>query len=159
MNFVTKEEKAMILDLKKLFVTENMSLPISYSLDLSDVEFAGEFPLKQPVSIEGQVKNKAGLVTLSVNVSYSYTAPCDRCTKECTDENSFSYVRNLATHIENEDSDSILTVPDYKLNLDEIFRDEVILDVPMKHLCKEDCKGICFGCGQNLNDGECRCSE
>ena len=46
-----------------------------------------------------------------------------------------------------------------RLNLDEIFRDEVILDVPMKHLCKEDCKGICFGCGQNLNDGECRCSE
>ncbi len=149
----------MILDLKRLFGTENMSLPISCSLDLSDVEFAGEFPLKQPVSIEGQVKNKAGLVTLELNVSYCYCAPCDRCTKECSEEKSFSYVRNLATHIEGEDSDSILTVPDYKLDLGELCREEVILDVPTKHLCSENCKGICFGCGQNLNDGQCRCSE
>ena len=149
----------MILDLKKLFVTENMSLPISYSLDLSDVDFAGELPLKQPVNVNGQVKNRAGLVTLDIKVSYAYTAPCDRCTKECTAEYSFDYVRNLATHIEGEDSDSILTAPDYKLNLDEICREEVILDVPMKHLCSEDCKGICFSCGQNLNDGECRCEQ
>lgn len=158
MDFVTKEDGLMILDLKRLFGTENGSLPISYSLDLSDVEFSGEFPLKQPVNIVGEVKNKSGLVTLTLNVNYSYTAPCDRCTKECSEERSLSYVRNLATHIEGEDSDSILTVADYKLNLDELCREEVILDVPTKHLCKEDCKGICFGCGQNLNDGECRCS-
>jgi len=34
---------------------------------------------------------------------------------------------------------------------------EVILDLPSKHLCKDDCKGICFKCGKNLNEGECDC--
>jgi len=29
----------------------------------------------------------------------------------------------------------------------------------MKHLCKEDCKGICQHCGKNLNDGPCKCID
>lgn len=149
----------MILDLKKLFITENMSVPFSYSLDLADIEFSGEFPLKQPVNISGEVKNKAGLVRLHLDISFSYTAGCDRCTKDCTNTYNVSFDRNLATRIEGEESDSILTVPGYKLDLDELCRDEVILNIPMKHLCAEDCKGICLSCGTNLNEGQCSCSQ
>ena len=148
----------MVLDLKKLFITENMATPISCSLDFADVEFSGEFPLKQPVSVNGEVKNKAGLVRLHLEICFGYTAGCDRCTRECTNTYTVIFDRNLATSIEGEESDSILTVPDYKLNLDELCREEVILNVPMKHLCSEDCKGICFTCGKNLNEGECSCS-
>ena len=49
----------MIIDLKKIFVNENSSLPIEFALDLSDVEYMGEFPLKKPVTIQGTVSNKA----------------------------------------------------------------------------------------------------
>ena len=42
-----------------------------------------------------------------------------------------------------------------KLDLDELVYSEVVVSVPMKHLCKEDCKGICEKCGKNLNEGEC----
>jgi uncharacterized metal-binding protein YceD (DUF177 family) len=31
--------------------------------------------------------------------------------------------------------------------------------MPMKPLCKEDCKGICASCGANLNDDSCECHE
>ena len=64
----------------------------------------------------------------------------------------------LATAIERQESDTIITVPDMKLDVDEFVYSEVILDLPSKHLCREDCKGICFKCGKNLNDGECGCS-
>ena len=148
----------MILDLKKLFVTENMCVPIAHSLDLSNVEFSGEFPLKQPVSIVGEVKNRAGLVSLSLEINYEYTAPCDRCFNECTAKYTVDFNRNLATHIEGEESDSILTVEDMKLDLDELCYAEVVMNIPMKHLCSEDCKGLCTQCGKNLNDGECSCS-
>jgi len=33
------------------------------------------------------------------------------------------------------------------------------LSIPMKLLCREDCQGICPGCGANLNQEACRCGE
>ncbi len=45
------------------------------------------------------------------------------------------------------------------MNLDtEVFIDnEIFVNLPMKVLCKEDCKGICYKCGTNLNTGSCDC--
>lgn len=47
----------------------------------------------------------------------------------------------------------------YHLNVDELINDELLLNWPMKILCREDCKGICKVCGRNLNDGECGCDD
>ena len=44
-----------------------------------------------------------------------------------------------------------------KIDLGEILREEVLLAMPMKAVCDEGCKGICSGCGAELNDEECRC--
>ncbi|MCM8766104.1 MAG: DUF177 domain-containing protein [Candidatus Omnitrophica bacterium] len=37
------------------------------------------------------------------------------------------------------------------------LRQEIILDYPLKPLCKPDCQGLCPKCGGNLNRGECKC--
>ena len=37
--------------------------------------------------------------------------------------------------------------------------DAIMLDIPVKILCKENCKGICIQCGQNLNEKQCRCIQ
>lgn len=41
------------------------------------------------------------------------------------------------------------------LDLTEDIRQEIILEYPLKLLCKPDCKGLCQICGKNLNEGEC----
>ena len=43
------------------------------------------------------------------------------------------------------------------LDLNNDLREEVIFNLPMKVLCKPDCKGICPGCGVNLNFEQCKC--
>ncbi|MBF0329792.1 MAG: DUF177 domain-containing protein [Nitrospirae bacterium] len=43
------------------------------------------------------------------------------------------------------------------LDTDEIFLEQLLLDVPMKPLCSKDCKGICPECGADLNDMQCDC--
>ena len=45
----------------------------------------------------------------------------------------------------------------YHLNVDELINNEILLNWPVKILCREDCKGICPVCGSNLNKGECGC--
>ena len=43
------------------------------------------------------------------------------------------------------------------IELDDDIRQEVLLNLPVKILCREDCKGLCVGCGMNLNNQECQC--
>jgi uncharacterized protein len=42
--------------------------------------------------------------------------------------------------------------------LDEIIREQILLMLPMKSLCSEDCSGLCPTCGANLNQNPCQCS-
>lgn len=147
----------MIIDLKQIFVTDNSSLPLEYALDLSDVEYSGLFPLKESVILNGTVSNKASLIRLEAEIVYYFDAPCDRCGLKTVKKHTVTVSKSLASSIEGEESDTILIVPDMKLDLDELIYTEVIMSLPMKHLCKKECKGICSKCGKNLNDGNCNC--
>ena len=148
----------MIIDLKSIFVNDGSSKPIDYALDLSNEEYEGRFPLKKPVSIHGVISNRAGLVRFEAEISYEFLADCDRCGTETARVHTVRYDKSLATAIEGEDSDTILLVPGMKLDLDELVYSEVMMSLPMKHLCNAECKGICFKCGKNLNDGPCGCA-
>ncbi len=147
----------MIVDLKKIFSTDNSSMPLLYELDLSSFEYGGVFPLTKPVVFNGTVANKASMVSLEAEIKYSYLAPCDRCGVETERDFCIKLSKVLATAIEGEYSESIIPIPDMKLDLDELIYSEVVVDLPMKHLCKDTCRGICQKCGKNLNDGNCNC--
>ena len=149
----------MILDLKRIFATDGSVLKIEHTLDMSDVDFMGNYPLNKPIKINGSVFNKASVVYLNLNIEYTFNSPCDRCGVDTEHNHTVIVDKLLATAIERQESDTIITVPDMKLDVDEFVYSEVILDLPSKHLCKPDCKGICYKCGKNLNEGECSCSD
>jgi uncharacterized protein len=46
-----------------------------------------------------------------------------------------------------------------KIDLTNDAHDYAVLIIPMKKLCREDCKGLCFRCGKDLNEGDCGCKE
>ena len=41
--------------------------------------------------------------------------------------------------------------------VEELLRNEIVINWPMKILCRPDCRGICRQCGQDLNTGTCDC--
>ena len=43
------------------------------------------------------------------------------------------------------------------IDVDEMVKEQILLAVPTRMLCREDCKGICPECGTDLNVGECKC--
>jgi uncharacterized protein len=47
---------------------------------------------------------------------------------------------------------------DEQIDLNEMMREQFYLALPMKPLCREDCKGLCAQCGTNLNTGTCDCA-
>ena len=47
----------------------------------------------------------------------------------------------------------------YHLDVDKMLFQEILMCWPEKVLCREDCRGICNVCGQNLNQGSCDCED
>ena len=45
-----------------------------------------------------------------------------------------------------------------EIDLGPYLRDEIILSIPSFAECRVDCRGLCAGCGENLNESECKCS-
>mgnify|MGYP003536819505 FL=1 len=148
----------MVLDLRSLFINDLATLPLDCRFDLSDVDFYGLKPPKSPVSVKGEVFSRAGIVTLSVKCDCEYDAPCDRCGEETVKHYIVPIERVLVAELENDENDEMILLQDFKLDLYELVYTEIVLAMPSKHLCSEDCKGICSSCGKNLNDGLCGCA-
>jgi uncharacterized protein len=62
------------------------------------------------------------------------------------------------THLESTDLDTDMIEGD-QLDLTEIVREQMLLNLPETVLCREECKGICPTCGQDLNEVSCQCDE
>ena len=56
-----------------------------------------------------------------------------------------------------EDEDAFIIDEHHTLDLSEAIRQYILLALPMKPLCRQDCGGICQTCGQDLNEGKCEC--
>ena len=149
----------MILDLKRIFVTDNSSLPLDFELDLSELEFSKAHPLKKPIAVCGNVENRAGVVSLKVKCIGEYDADCDRCGEPCVKPFEIEVDRIVVESLSGEDTGEYIIADGYKLDIDEVASAEVVLGLPAKHLCSEDCKGVCSECGKNLNSGPCSCKK
>lgn len=150
----------MRLDLRTIIHQPGASLPFSFSMDLSQVEWNGERPVTQPVQVSGCVYNAAGALTLRCQLSTVLELTCDRCLKSFSKAKQISYETLLAAELEQEDCDDIVLLEDGAiLDAGELLQDVFLLALDSKNLCSEDCKGLCGGCGADLNVESCRCEK
>lgn len=148
----------MIIELKQVFDIVDESIDIDYSMDLSQYELFDDKPFITPVYVKGAVLNHAGVVTLKYFIRFSLKLHCDRCLEVFEREFEFSFEEILVTSL-NTDSDEYILIEDYKLLLDEIVLSDILLSLPSKLLCSEDCMGLCYKCGANLNQTSCLCKQ
>ena len=148
----------MGLDLRSVFETEGSKKEISEQLDEREYELFGTKPFVERISVRGEVANRAGVVTLSVQVSFPLRVACDRCLEEFTRQYDYTFTHTLVRQLQDEWQDYIL-VEDGMLDLEELILSDILLELPTKLLCKEDCKGLCPHCGCNLNHQSCDCNK
>lgn len=149
----------MLLELKQVFLNEGEKKSISYEFSLSELEIGGVFPFKTPIKVEAVAENRASLVDLRIHVSFGYTRNCDRCFDEFTNQINYNFTHRLVTSLVGDSDDDYIETPDYTLELDQLIMTDILLELPSKNLCKEECKGLCQKCGQNLNLGNCNCDK
>ena len=82
---------------------------------------------------------------------------CDRCLKPFSREMRVPVNSLMAETLEDEENDDIILLENGEVDLEEVFTTAFVLAMEPKHVCSEDCKGLCPHCGADLNEGPCQC--
>ena len=149
----------MLLNVQKIINAPGEKIEFQFEMDLSDVDFGGRYPVSKSVVVTGNVRNVAEMLLLQFDASTVLDAVCDRCLKEFELPKSIHYEAMLAEEVEDEDNDEILLLEDGTIDLYDLAKTMFILEMDAKTLCSEDCKGLCPGCGADLNQGSCTCKK
>lgn len=154
--FISLEE----LELHRVVVSK------SYAPDALDYR-GGDFRQRGPLKVDAVAELAGAEIRIRGRLSTRLEAICDRCLGplEIPMERDFDlFYRPLSTIAREEEIEvpaDELEVGFYSGNgiqLADVVTEQVILAVPMKVLCRADCRGLCPTCGVNRNLVECGCS-
>jgi uncharacterized protein len=121
-----------------------------------------------PVAWRGQVVFADPGYFLRARLSYEQTLSCNRCLKPIVDRVASEVELMILVerrpeaggeHALHEKDLGVLHLEDERLDTDPILIEQLQLNIPMKPLCRADCKGLCPICGIDRNAGTCACEE
>ncbi|WNG56583.1 DUF177 domain-containing protein [Archangium gephyra] len=169
----------------KIEEIRDTGLQVKKEMSLESLEAALEgssFRPLEPLAVSASLRKVSGGVLLEGKFTSRVVAECKRCLTESKLELPVSFTLNLVPESlargeglrdkdEQEDDkghgesggsfaldDTDAEVFDGKvIDLEPIVREQVLLALPMNTVCREECKGLCTKCGQNLNDKACGC--
>jgi uncharacterized protein len=142
----------------------------SHSYAPGEVELEDEGSrLVAPAEVSGEASLKGEEVRVRGTINTDVELLCDRCAAplraplEVEFDARFVPQSKAAGETDNvELLAEDLGVAAYEgdsVDLDELVREQILLALPSRNLCREDCKGLCQKCGANLNAGECSCAQ
>jgi uncharacterized protein len=124
--------------------------------------------LTGPATVNGKVRLAGNEVFVNGHVEARATVECDRCLQPVETPVNAEFALEYITDSEYESSGtaelteaemSVSVFDGEGIDVDEIVREQIVLAVPTRMLCREDCKGICPECGTDRNTGVCNCAE
>ncbi len=137
-------------------------------VNINDFIYDDNIDLEEPVKASIYLNRISNEVLVKGNIEFVMIQSCNRClnrfSKNINMDISLSY--NLSSKdlhvkdkqlIKNELDEEIYFSDE--IDLFQIIKEQAFLNIPMKSLCSEDCKGLCPSCGKNLNDGLCDCNR
>ena len=154
----------MIIDLFPIVSTKGCAK--TYDLDIKDYEFStinGSYKATRISPITLDIQNGDGKrIKFNLTGSMDFILPCDRCLTDVTITVNLNFEKEFALEKEKivvEDLDEPEYIDGLNMDTDQLVYDEMLVNWPMKVLCKEDCRGICSKCGLNLNIKTCDCDR
>lgn len=103
----------------------------------------------EPSPVKGKIWIDSDMLKMKLDSRYTFTGQCDRCLEDVTVSEEFVI----------EDEMRLSDVENGEININETVTESILLNMPNKVLCRNDCLGLCPDCGMNLNKGKCSCAE
>ncbi len=156
----------MRLDLRPLLAGErymSFDYELPFCTDPEDrTDFLDGVSFPSPMKVSGDITNTAGYMRMCLSLSVEYVSTCARCLSPVSGEFTLDLEktvapRNMLGDLDEFKLDDYAIIEDGFLDMDEPLKEQLIMEFPLRFLCKEDCKGLCPKCGQNLNERDCGC--
>ena len=126
--------------------------------ELEEMEVLGDPVRFDEIAVSGEFFGTGERVSVRGQVASTVTSRCAKCLEPVTLEVRAEMDALFARQIDPEDPD-LYAFEGSKADLTDAVRDALLLELPYRFLCSEDCKGLCPTCGVNLNLGTCTCQE
>lgn len=124
------------------------------------------FTVVEPVVLGVDIHKDKDIFRLAGRVQTVIEMPCGRCLEPFTTPVDATFdlryqpraaaTAQAETEVQDDDF-SAAFYDDDEIDLGQLMREQFYLAVPMKPLCRDDCRGLCAQCGTNLNKGACAC--
>lgn len=148
MSFLVNISKLSDKDSVNIEFTEKYFIPAEYYLaeESLDVVFKGELSLSNDIfTLRGECSTIANM-------------NCDFCIKEVKIPFNFAVEEVFAAYSEDEEAEINLFTGN-QIDIYPSILTNILLNIPVKVICKEDCKGLCQYCGADLNETSCKCEK
>ena len=135
----------------------------SLDVDMEEIpegfdELEDGFVFDTPVNLNCKFTNMGGIVKMDGHLKVDYWVKCSRCLKDVRSSLEVDLEEEFAQEGQIEDDDCYV-YSDKVIVLDKVLKDNIILNLPARQMCRADCIGLCPKCGVDLNTERCSCSE
>ena len=153
----------MFVNLTDVFTSEDKVITMQAEVEMNEISTGREvykLTEKSPMNLTFTNIGK-GKARIDGQAEVALGMNCDRCLKPVSEKVILNFSREVyapdAVGEMSEEEDDQNFMDGYQLNVEDLLINEIIINWPMKVLCKPECKGICRQCGKDLNTGTCSC--
>lgn len=149
----------MIIDVVDLISKKASKKEVHLVSNLENFYDDGEYvEFLEPVTLDGEISFFENIISLSGDITTKLRLTCSRCLSYFDYDINLQIHENFSNNIDNKD-DEIIFIDSDMIDITDITKNNIIISLPIKKLCKDDCKGLCQGCGTNLNLSSCTCKD
>lgn len=126
----------------------NQSVRISEDLDPIGLDLNTDvmsFPAA--IALDAEAWHSDGEMTVQTHLEGERRFTCSKCNEPFNN----LFEKDFTLHYDVKGLESI--------SIEQDVRDELLLELPIRVLCRPDCRGLCEHCGANLNNGPCGCAQ
>ena len=134
--------------------SEGEAFEARYTGPMTPVEYGDEsFSFPDGVQVEAEYRFDGEGVLVTGSITGATNAECARCLKPLTHPVSLRF----AEYYSRQPEEGMYAFEGEEIDLAQMLGDNIVLSLPMRFLCRQDCKGLCPTCGKDLNEDACGC--
>ena len=127
----------------------------------ADLDLRERDEFQAPVTMAIQIDKASDELIVTIDWQTMISGSCDRCAEPLQTplSDTLSVVYTYDPQERGEEDEEVLLISEStrQVDLTDHLRQSLILALPLKLLCREECKGLCSRCGANLNNESCSC--
>lgn len=146
------------MDISQALKNRGQSYPFSETVSLPEMTVQGDPVAFTDVCLDGECTGTGESVSFTGKVRCKVRTRCARCLSPVCFPME-APLDALFTRAENAGDPDAYPIDGFAADLADPAKDALLLELPMRILCRKNCKGLCPSCGVNLNEKNCSCQE